>query len=89
MGGHVDATRVLLRFGADVDALDGMFAAHAAGLGGGRAHARAAPGSDHVGVARLLIAAGSPLEWTPPAGAPSPEATVDGLVSLRAAAAAP
>jgi len=41
------------------------------------------PGADHVRVARLLIAAGSPLEWTPPDGAPSPERTLEGLISLR------
>jgi hypothetical protein len=42
-----------------------------------------------VGVARLLIAAGSPLEWTPPDGAPSPERTLEGLADLRRAATEP
>ncbi len=87
IAGQVDATRVLLRFGADVAALDGMFAAPPL-VWAVEGRRRAAPGSDHVGVARLLIAAGSPLEWTPPAGAPSPEATLDGLAALRAAALA-
>ena len=45
------------------------------------------PGADHVGVARLLIAAGSPVEWTPPEGAPGPERTLDGLIELVRAAA--
>ena len=38
-------------------------------------------------VARLLIAAGSPLEWTPPEGAPDPERTLEGLTELRRDAA--
>ena len=37
-------------------------------------------------VARSLIAAGSPLEWTPPEGAPDPERTLDGLIDLVRAA---
>jgi ankyrin repeat protein len=85
MGGHPDAVRVLLQFGADVNALDGMFAATPLVWAvEGRGHAQ--PGSDHVGVARLLIAAGSPLDWTPPDGAPGPERTLDGLIDLRRAA---
>ena len=40
-----------------------------------------------VGVARLLIAAGSPLDWTPPEGAPGPERTLEGLIELRREAA--
>ncbi len=89
MGGHVDAVRVLLTFGADVDARDGMFAATPLVWAvEGRGHAR--PGSDHVGVARQLIAAGSPLDWTPPDGAPGPERTLEGLTELlRLAAATP
>jgi hypothetical protein len=47
----------------------------------GRQHAQ--PGSDHVAVARLLIAAGSPLEWTAPEGAPGPDRTQEGLTALR------
>jgi hypothetical protein len=44
-------------------------------------------GADHVGVARLLIVAGSPLEWMPPDGAPSPERTQEGLAQLHRDAA--
>jgi len=85
MGGHVDAVRVLLQYGADVDAVDGMFsAAPLVWAVEGRHHVR--EGADHVGVARALIAAGSPVEWTPPPGAPSPEVTLDGLADLRRAA---
>ena len=86
MAGYPDAVRVLLRYGADVTALDGMFAASPLVWAvEGRGHAQ--PGSDHVAVARELIAAGSPLDWTPPEGAPSPERTIDGLIDLRRAAA--
>jgi Ankyrin repeats (3 copies) len=88
MGGHVDAVRVLLARGADVNALDGMFAAPPlVWTVEGRSNATH-PDADHVGVARLLIDAGSPLEWTPPDGAPSPERTLDGLIALRRDAAA-
>src|SRR5262249_41850342 len=86
MGGHADSVRVLLAHGADVNARDGMFAASPLVWAvEGRRHAK--PGSDHVGVARLLIEAGVPLDWTPPEGAPSPEGTIEGLIDLRRAAA--
>jgi hypothetical protein len=82
MGGHPEATRVLLAGGADVNALDGMFAAPPLVWAvEGRGHAE--PGTDHVGVARVLIAAGSPLEWQPPEGAPGPERTLEALIELR------
>jgi ankyrin repeat protein len=82
MGGHPEAVRVLLKFGADVNALDGMFAAPPLVWAvEGRGHAQA--GADHVAVARELIAAGSPCEWTPPEGAPGPERTLEGLIELR------
>ena len=86
MGGHLYAVRALLRHGADVGAADDMFAAPPLVWAvQGRHRPRA--GADHVGAARELIAAGSPVEWTPPAGAPSPEATLEGLFELRRAAA--
>ena len=83
MGGHADAVRVLLKYGADVDAKDGMFSAPPlvwAVEGRGNT---TSPGADHVEVARVLIAAGSPLEWTPPEGAPGPERTLEGLLELK------
>ena len=88
MGGHVDAVRVLLTHGADVNARDGMFSAPPLVWAvEGRGNSKA-PGADFVEVARLLIAAGSPLEWTPPPGAPGPERTLEGLEELKQAAAA-
>lgn len=88
MGGHPEAARVLLAFGADVNALDVMFAAPPLVWAvEGRGHA--APGTDHVAVARLLIAAGSPVEWQPPEGAPGPERTQEALVELRRAVERP
>jgi ankyrin repeat protein len=84
MAGHPEAVRVLLKFGASVNALDGMFSATPLVWAvEGRGHAQ--PGSDHVAVARELIAAGSSLEWTPPEGAPGPERTLEGLIDLRRA----
>src|SRR5262249_45594289 len=83
MGGHVDAVRVLLAHGADVHALDGMFAAPPLVWAvEGRRTVRHR-GGDHVGVARLLIAAGSPPEWNAPERAPSQEGTQEGLLELR------
>jgi hypothetical protein len=88
MRGRIDAVRVLLGAGADVNALDGMFAASPMVWAvEGRRHPR--PGADHVGVARLLIAARSPVTWTPPPGAPDPESTLDGLAELVREASAP
>jgi ankyrin repeat protein len=89
MGGHADAVRVLLHHGADVSAKDGMFSASPLVWAvEGRSNTRG-PGADHVEVARLLIAAGSPLEWTPPEGAPGPERTLEGLAELKRAVAEP
>ena len=88
MRGRVDAVRVLLAAGADVNALDGMFAASPMVWAvEGRRHPR--PGADHVGVARLLLAARSPVTWTVPEGAPDPESTLDGLTDLVRAASTP
>jgi hypothetical protein len=89
MGGHPGAVRVLLTFGADVNALDGMFSATPLVWAvEGRSNTKQ-PGADHVEVARVLIAAGSSLEWTPPEGAPNPERTLEGLTELRQGAAEP
>jgi ankyrin repeat protein len=86
MSGYPDAVRVLLLHGAQVNALDGMFSATPLVWAvEGRGHASA--DSDHVAVAKLLIAAGSSVEWEPPEGAPGPERTQEGLIELKRAAA--
>jgi ankyrin repeat protein len=86
MAGRVDSVRALLRYGAEVDALDGMFeATPLVWAVQGRTFPHPA-GADHVGVARALIDAGSPLDWDPPARSPSPESTLEGLIELRRAA---
>jgi ankyrin repeat protein len=89
MGGRAEATRVLIAHGAAVDALDGMFAGTPLlWAAEGWRHA-SLPEVDHVAVARLLIAAGSPTTWTPPQKAPDPESTQEKLAELcRAAGAA-
>lgn len=85
MGGWPDAVRVLLSHGADVHRMDGMFAATPLIWAvEGRGHA--SPGTDHVHVARLLLAAGASPEWAPPPDSPGPERTLDGLADLIAAA---
>jgi ankyrin repeat protein len=87
MGGHVDAVRVLLEYGADVNAKDGMFSASPLVWAvEGRSHAKDGD-AGYVAVARLLIDAGSPLDWAPPEGAPGPERTLEGLAELKQAAA--
>jgi Ankyrin repeats (many copies)/Ankyrin repeats (3 copies) len=87
MGGHVDAVRVLLKHGADVNALDGMFSAPPLVWAVEGRSSSGHRGGDHVGVARVLIGSGSPLDWTPPPGAPGPERTLEGLLELRRDAA--
>jgi ankyrin repeat protein len=90
MAGELAAVRALLAAGAPVAALDATFAATPlvwAVEGSGNARG---PRSDHAGVARALIEAGSPLDWQPPPGAPSPEGTLEALAELlRAARARP
>jgi ankyrin repeat protein len=88
MAGRAEAVRVLLAHGASVNALDGMFSAPPLlWAAEGWSHA-SGPGIDHVGVARLLIAAGSPLEWHPRENAPHPERTQEQLLELCRAAGA-
>jgi len=81
MAGHVEAVQVLLAHGASVTAADGMFAASPL-VWATEGWSHPAAGSDHVGVAKLLIAAGSPVGWTPPEGAPDPEGTLEKLGEL-------
>ena len=81
MAGHVEAVRVLLAHGASLTALDGMFAASPL-VWATEGWSHRVEGSDHVGVAKLLLAAGSPAGWTPPEGAPDPEGTLEKLGEL-------
>ena len=89
MGGRFDAVRVLLAKGASVNAVDGMFAASPLvwACEGWRHGTQG--GADHVAVARLLLAAGSPREWVAPEKAPDPEGTQERLLELCQAAEAP
>jgi ankyrin repeat protein len=89
MGGRAEAVRVLLGYGASVNALDGMFSATPlVWASEGWSHDPRVGSADHVGVARLLIAAGSSLEWIPPEKAPNPEGTQEELMELCRAAGA-
>lgn len=90
MAGRAEAVRVLLAGGASVNALDGMFSATPLVWAvEGWSHGSKA-GADHIGVARLLIAAGCSTEWKAPEKAPDPEGTQEKLIELcRAAAAGP
>jgi len=88
MAGRADAVRVLLAHGASVNALDGMFAATPlVWTCEGWSHGPQA-GTDHLAVARLLLAAGSPREWVAPEKAPDPERTQEQLIELCRAAEA-
>ena len=87
MAGRAEAARVLLAHGASVNALDGMFSATPlVWATEGWSHTSRA--ADYVGAARVLIAAGSSLEWLPPEKAPDPERTQENLIELCRAAGA-
>src|SRR5215471_6679833 len=91
MAGRSEAVRLLLAHGASVNALDGMFSATPlVWTTEGWTHGAHGDGADHLRAARLLIAAGSPLEWNPPEKAPDPEGTQEQLAALcREATALP
>jgi ankyrin repeat protein len=89
MAGRTEAVRLLLAHGASVNALDGMFSATPLVWASEGWRHGSQGGADHVGAARLLIAAGSSLEWVPPEKAPNPEGTQEQLAALCRAAAAP
>jgi hypothetical protein len=89
MAGSPEAVRVLLAHGASVQALDGMFSASPlVWASEGWRHPSPGVGDGHVRAARLLIEAGSSLEWIPPEKAPDPEGTHEQLAELCRAAAA-
>lgn len=85
MAGRAEAVRVLLAHGALVNALDGMFSATPL-VWAAEGWSHGSQTGDHVGVAQLLIAAGSSLEWMPPEKAPDPEGTQEKLTELCRAA---
>ena len=85
MAGRSKAVQVLLAHGASVNALDGMFAATPL-VWASEGWSHDPIKDDHLGVARYLIAAGSPLTWTPPEKAPDPEGTQEQLAELCRAA---
>ena len=83
MAGWPDAVRVLLSHGASVSARDREF--HATALvcaAEGSRHAR--PGRDHAAVGRMLLDAGSPVDWAE-SGEPS-ESILEVIDAWRAAA---
>ena len=87
MAGRAEAVRVLLAHGASVHALDNMFSATPlVWATEGWSHGARRAGVDYLEVARQLIKAGSPLEWTPPEKAPDPEGTQERLAELCRAA---
>ena len=102
MAGRTEAARVLIAFGAPLDALDEMFSATPLiwAVEGWSSHGTRQPESEsvegssasnsapnHVAVARLLIAAGSPVDWNPPDATPGPERILETLIELRRAVA--
>lgn len=88
MSGHSEAVSVLLTHGASVNALDGMFSATPLVWAAQAWSDGFQTGVDYIGVARLLIAAGSSREWIAPEKAPHPEHTQEKLLELCRAAAA-
>ncbi|HEX6998384.1 MAG TPA: ankyrin repeat domain-containing protein [Gammaproteobacteria bacterium] len=89
MAGRAGSVRALLEHGAAVNALDDTFAATPLLWAAQGWSEHAPPGADHPAVARLLIEAGSSLEWAPPEKAPHRESTQEKLAALvRAAGAA-
>jgi ankyrin repeat protein len=87
MAGKPESVRVLFAGGASVNALDGMFAATPLVWAcEGWSHAQS--DADHLAAARLLLAAGSSREWTPPEKAPNPERRQELLSDLCRAAEA-
>lgn len=88
MAGRAGAVRVLLAHRASVNALDGMFSAPPLVWAAEGWKHNSDAGADYPAVARLLMEAGSPLEWIPPEKAPNPERTQEQLIELCRAAAA-
>jgi len=100
MAGRTEAVRVLIAAGAPLNALDNMFSASPLiwAVEGWSSHGSREPESieaktsavssdpNYPAVARLLIAAGSPVDWNPPESTPGPERIQETLIELRRAA---
>jgi len=87
MGGRAEGVRALIAGGADVNALDGMFAGTPLLWAAGGWSNNPDPRADYPDVARQLIAAGSSREWLAPEKAPNPESSHEKLAELCRAAA--
>jgi ankyrin repeat protein len=88
MAGRAEGVRALIAGGANVNALDGMFAGTPLLWAAGGWQNNPDPRADYLGVARQLIAAGSSREWAAPEKAPDPESTHEQLAELCRAASA-
>ena len=86
MAGRADAVRALIVRGANVNALDGMFAGTPLLWASEGWSYNTDPRADYPGVARQLIASGSSREWLAPEKAPDPENTHEKLAALCRAA---
>jgi ankyrin repeat protein len=86
MAGRAEAVRVLLAYGAPVNALDGMFAGTPLVWAAEGWSRRGDGSSGHLAAARLLLSAGSLREWAPPEKAPHREGSEEMLLDLCRAA---
>jgi ankyrin repeat protein len=86
MAGRAEAVRTLIAGGADVNALDGMFSGTPLIWAAEGWRHNPDPRADYLSVARQLLKAGSPRDWTPPEKAPDPESTQETLAELCRAA---
>jgi hypothetical protein len=87
MSGRSSAVRALLAHGADVNALDATFSGTPLlWASQGWSH-NPDNSADYMGAARLLIGAGSSLEWLPPPKTPDPERAQELLIELCRTAA--
>jgi ankyrin repeat protein len=85
MAGQAEAVRVLIVYGASVNAADGMFSGSPL-LWASHGWNNHRDVRDYVDVARLLIGAGASREWIPPEKMPDPEAAQEELAELVRAA---
>jgi ankyrin repeat protein len=83
MGGWPDAVRILLAHGASVDVRDREFHAQPLVWAAEASSAARRDGRDHAAVGRLLLDAGSPVEWE--TGAEPAERILDTLAEWRRA----